>query len=177
MLILFSCNTGNDEPETTKEEVIEKTENSEAVISENKSETVSGNFEQVANPVMYTALVKSTPDEEVPEEWLANMNIKSFSDIVFEAIYSEKVKAFRYMDTIPMTIEEVKEFEKEYPRDRIGKVFFNENWSVDKDNLSIEKKVNSFMFAYERISDEGEIQQGYKSGVVVYLNKTKPELQ
>lgn len=172
-LIFSSCK--NEEQSESKKN--ETTAVSESTVNktETVSETATGNFVNVAEPVMYSALIKGTSTEEIPVQWTEKLDIKNFTQIVFDAVYAGKVTAYGFQDSIPMTIEQVKEFEKKYPREEIGKVFFRENWSVDKDNLSVKKVVNSYMFAYERANNQGDVT-GYKAGITIYLNGTEPKV-
>lgn len=129
---------------------------------------------RVADSIMYAAIVKNpNPEEKYMDEWLKDANIKVLSDIIFKAVYDKRLTAYNYITGEELSIEEVKEMEKEYNRDNIGKILFAEEWYFDETNLRMHKKVNSIMLAYER-RDEENIVYSYKAGIRIYLNGTKP---
>jgi hypothetical protein len=142
--------------------------------SDNKYSFDKDKSVMIADTIMYTAIVKNPiPQDEYMNEWLQRANIKSLSNILFDAVYAKKLKAYDYITGEKMTIEEVKALEKEYPRDKIAKILFTEEWYFDEVNMQMNKKVNSIMLAYEKRDDSNEVT-GYKSGIRIYLNGTKP---
>lgn len=156
----------NETSTEVKEEIITSTK-----VKYNAPAYAEGEVASIAPQITYPVIIKN-PDktDDWTEKNLKDVDIKAFAGIFFNQIYSGKLKAYPYMSDEPMSIEEVKAFEKEYARDRIAKVLFEEEWVFDENKSQMYKKVNSIMLAYELYYDNGEVK-GYKAGVQVYLNK------
>jgi len=129
---------------------------------------------KVADSIMYIANVKN-PDPEAyyMNDWLGGTNTKLLADKIFDAVYNKRLKAYNYITGEEMTIEEIKNLEKEFNRKNIGQILFTEDWYFDDKELKMYKQVNSIMLAYFRYDDDGNLL-GNKSGIRVYLNGTKP---
>jgi hypothetical protein len=124
----------------------------------------------VAPEITYDVVLKnSDKTDDWAELCLKNVNRMAFADAVFKAVYAGKLKAFNYKTEAEMTIEEVKELEKEFPRKNIAKVQFVEEWYFDEENLQVGKKVNAVMLGYELYDNLGAVR-GYKAGIKVFLN-------
>ncbi len=129
---------------------------------------------KVADSIMYIANVKNPdPDAYYMDDWLGGANTKLLADKIFDAVYSKRLKAYNYITGEEMSIEEIKDLEKEFSRDNIGQILFTEDWYFDDKELKMYKQVNSIMLAYFRYDDDGNLL-GNKSGIRVYLNGTKP---
>ena len=170
ILFLSACAEGDKETTETSTEVKEEVVTS-TKVKYNAPTYAEGEVASIASQITYPVIIKN-PDktDDWTEECLKDIDIKAFAGIFYKLIYSEKLKAYPYMSDEPMTIKEVKEFEKEYSRDRIAKVLFEEEWVFDENKMQMYKKVNSIMLAYELYYESGEVK-GYKAGVQVYLNK------
>ena len=131
----------------------------------------------VADTIRYTAMVRNpNKEDEYMDEWLKDLDLKAFADLIFKAVYEERTKAYNYSTNEVMTIDDIKQLEKEYKRDRIGKIFFMEEWYFDEKKIQMFKKVNSIMLAYERLDENDKnLVVGYKAGIRIYLNDIKLE--
>ncbi len=125
----------------------------------------------LADTINYSVTIKNpNPEDYWTEADIRRMDEMALANMVFNAIYNKRLIAYNYFEETPMTIEQVKELEKEHPRTQIGRMQFSEEWYFDEENLQFGKKINSIMLAYEIISSEGEAR--YIPGVMVYLNGT-----
>ncbi len=130
----------------------------------------SGNAVVIADTITYSVVTKnSNPEDDWQAYCLRNMNQKALANILFNAIYQGRLKAYDYSTEEPMSIEEVKAFEKENDRNKIAKVQFVEEWYFDEKKLKMGKRVNAIMMAYEIRNLKGDVT-GYKAGVKVFLN-------
>lgn len=124
----------------------------------------------IADTITYSVVTKnSNPEDDWRSYCLRNMNQKALANILFNAIYQGRLQAYDYSTEEPMSIEEVRAFEKENDRNKIAKVQFVEEWYFDENKLKMGKRVNAIMMAYEIRNLKGEVT-GYKAGVKVYLN-------
>ncbi len=163
LLFISSC---NDNDQENKEEINIPPVKTGAFYKTNLN---SNNSVLIADTITYDIVIKNaTPDDDWLEFCLKNVDRTALANIVFNAIYNRKLTAYDYQLEVPMTIEEVKELEKEYKRDQIAKIQFVEEWFFDENELKMGKRVNQIMLAYELINEDGEIR-GYKAGVKVYL--------
>jgi len=107
------------------------------------------------------------------KEWLGGAKIEILANNLYKAVYDKRLKAYDYTTGEEMTIEQVKELDKEYNRKDVGQILFTEDWYFDENELKMYKQVNSIMLAYYRYDEEGNIL-GNKAGIRIYLNNTKP---
>jgi hypothetical protein len=129
----------------------------------------------LSDSLAYTAIVKNPdPEDSWTSQCLKHFKPTDLANVIFDAVYAGKLKAYNYQLNTPMTIEDVKDLEKDYSRDRIGKVLFTEEWYFDKEKLQMHKIVNSVMLAYELYGDSSVVK-GYKAGIRVYLNGKEPK--
>lgn len=134
-----------------------------------KTDLNSNNASVIADTVTYDVVIKNVyPDDEWEVSKLKNIDRAALANIVFNAIYNGKLTAYNYRTEEPMSIEEVKQLEKEYPRESIGKMQFVEEWYLNEQEMQLGKRVNAIMLAYELRGDDGAVR-GYKAGVKVYL--------
>ncbi len=162
LTILFSCNyTGNND------DIPHKIEVRKGNFYMNKLD--SFNSVVLADTIRYGVTIKNpNPDDYWTEIDIRRMDELALANIVFNAIYNKRLRAYHFFDETPMSIKEVKKLEKKYPRTQIGRMQFEEEWYFDEKNLKFGKKINSIMLAYELLSPEGEAR--YVPGVLVYLN-------
>jgi len=129
----------------------------------------SNNAIVIADTVTYDVVIKNIyPDDEWEVSKLKNIDRVALANIIFNAIYNGNLIAYDYRTEEQMSIEEVKQLEKEYEREKIGKMQFVEEWYFNEKEMQMGKRVNEIMLAYELNGDEGEVR-GYKAGVKVYL--------
>lgn len=125
----------------------------------------------VADSILYDVVVQN-PDST--DEWasycLRNVDKKTIADMVFDGIYSGKLQAYAYSNEQLLSIEQVKEMEKDprCNRSKIGKIQFEEQWFMDQVNLGMYKKVTAIMLAYEINAIDGR----YRAGIKVKLPNT-----
>ncbi len=140
------------------------------------TDSVSKQAILIANPVIYTVVTRNA---NLSDEWasfcLQGLQINDFTNAVFQQIYNNNVPAINYETDKVMSIEEVKKLEKEFPRKRIGKVQFEEDWYFDAENFKMSKRVKSVMFAYELYDLKGAIR-GYKAGIKVLFESDPQNL-
>ena len=129
-------------------------------------------YTAIADTIITDVVIKNPDQDEWTDYTLRNLNKEPFVDELFELVYSEKLTPYNFFSDTPMTIDEVKEIEKEdgYSRDKIGKVQFEEAWHFDSENQQMIKKVHSIMLAYELYDAKGDIK-GYKPVFKVYFNQ------
>ena len=131
----------------------------------------------IADTIIYSVVTKNASAEDDWTEYcLRKMDNQALANIVFNAIYNGRLTPYNYDTEEPMTIKEVKTFEKENPRKNIGTIQFVEEWYFDEKNLQMGKRVNAIMLAYELKDEEGEVR-GYKAGIKVYLNGDKKKVE
>ncbi len=127
----------------------------------------------VALPIIYDVVIKnSDPENDWQAECLKKVEVQTFANIIFKAVYEKRLIPYNYNLEIPMTIDEVKQLEKEFKRERVAKVQFLEEWYFDEKKLQMGKRVNAIMLAYEKYDAKGVVKS-YKAGIKVYLNKNK----
>lgn len=173
-VLVFFINSCKDEATEQKEEIN---------ISPVKTGTFyekdlnSSNSIVIADTVIYDVVIKNAvPEDEWQEFCLKNVDRAAITNIIFNAIYNGKLTAYDYQHEKPMTINQVKELEKEYDRDKVAKIQFIEEWYFNEKKMKMGKIVNEIMLAYELNNSDGEIR-GYKAGVKVYLtdNSKNPQ--
>jgi hypothetical protein len=167
---LFACNTNGDKAHEEESALSKKEINPDSLVPKNKK-----SMYQVADTLFYTALLKAGTEEEAlyMDDWVKNLKLKEFTDLIFDAVYSGRLTAYSYISEEPMSIEEVKALEEENKENAIAKVLFEEAWYFDEENLQLYKEVRSVMLAYERKDSEGKVR-GYKSGIKIFTGNKKP---
>ena len=137
----------------------------------------SNNAIVIADTIIYSVVTKNAyKDDEWAEYCLRKMDNEALANIVFNAIYNGRLTPYDYNTEEPMSIKQVKAFERENNRKDIGTVQFVEEWYFDEKNLQMGKRVNAIMLAYELKNNEGELR-GYKAGIKVYLNGEKKKIK
>jgi hypothetical protein len=132
---------------------------------------------KIADSIMYIANVQNIDPEEAyyMDKWLGGAKIQVLAELIFNAVYDGKLKAYNYMSGNEMTIEDVKALDAQWNRKDIGQILFTEDWFFDSNSLKMYKQVNSVMLAYFRYNEDGELI-GNQAGIRVYFNNTKPML-
>ncbi len=125
----------------------------------------------VANPIICDVIVKNNdPSDDWAEYCLENTDIAAISNIIYNAIYQGRLTAYHYLNDSIFSIEQVKEIERNNSIDNIGKIQFDEQWYFDETNLTMSKKVNSIIFGYQLVNDDGDVY-GYKPSFKVYFDQ------
>ncbi len=163
IFILNSCeNTENNQKEEVKIPPVK-------IGAFYETDLNSSNSVIIADTIIYDVIIKNVSIEDDWQEFcLKNVDRTALANIIFNGIYNGKLTAYDYQQESPMTIEEVKELEKEFSRDQIGKMQFIEEWFFDEKDMTMGKRVNEVMLAYEILNLDGEVR-AYKAGVKVYL--------
>ena len=126
-------------------------------------------LQPIAESIRYDVIIKNPdPDDEWTETCLKGLDRKKLVNEVYKAIYTGKVKAYDYYTDDPMSVEQVKEIEKQAESDgaEVAKVQFLEDWFFDPVTFNFYKKVHFIMLAYE-ILDENGNARSYKAAFYV----------
>ncbi len=169
VLVVIGCKPENDKPEN----------NNKTPEIQIQSDVIIAGKEavKIADSIMYIANVQNIDPEEAyyMDKWLGGTKIQVLAELIFNAVYAGKLKAYNYMSGDEMTIEDVKTLDSQWPRKDIGQILFTEDWYFDPNSMKMYKQVNSIMLAYFRYNEEGELI-GNQAGIRVYFNNTKPML-
>jgi len=175
-VIFFACNPSQNSQNQTVKDSTAKVDTlpaynpQQTVIEESKIDLNAAY--KVATPIIYDVVLRNpTPEDTWATECLKSVDIKTISNLIFKAVYEGKLPAFHYKDDSPMTIDQVNALEKEFTRNRIGKVQFIEDWFLDAKTLTMVKKVKGIMLAYENYESDGKTVRSYKAGIKVLLNE------
>ena len=145
-------------------------------VDQNKPQTVSiGNdsdYLTIADTIITDVVILNSTEDEWTDYTLRKLDKKTFVDKIFKSVYSGDLKPYEFFHNEPLSIDDIKELEKnpEFSRDKIAKVQFEEAWYYDPKTQKMVKKVHSVMFAYEIYNSLGELK-GYKPAFKVYFNK------
>lgn len=127
----------------------------------------------LASPIIYDVLVKNPDLEDTwASEKIESFQKDNFVNMIFEAIYNGKVKAYNYHTGNEMTLKEIRALEnsEEFDRSKIGKIQFEEDWYFNEKEFILIKKTKSIILAYEVIDQFGEIR-AYKGAFLIPLNE------
>ncbi len=167
--LLMGCNKTTENSETV--------EDSTAILL---PEVKSGAFYEnvlnesnavvLADKIIYDVILRN-PDatDEWATERLQSLDLEALINVVFNAIYNGRLTPLNYKTEMPMSLDEVKQLEAEYARERIGKMQFVEEWYFDEKSLQFGKRITAIMLAYELYDLDGN-PRGYKAGVMVRLD-------
>jgi len=138
---------------------------------------------QVAESIIYDVVIQNSSAEGT--EWndgsyytsVTNVDVEAIANILFQAVYEQRLVPYGILTGEPMTIEEVKKMDLEFKRNRIAKMEFTEKWLMNENTLEMSKLISEIALGYESVTDSGEVT-GYKPCFKVYLtdkekNKTK----
>lgn len=126
----------------------------------------------IADTIVYDVIIKNTNPEDLwSEECLKNLDQRSLVDNIFTNIYSEEMIAFNYLSNDTISIDMVKQIEKEswFSREAIGKIQFAEIWFYNTEHQVMNKEVVSIILGVEQFDELGELK-GYKPLFKVYMN-------
>ena len=147
-MVSSSCHQNNPAGESVNTKGID--------TSDSGKVTTSAGLTLLADTITYDVTVYNLNAEDIyTARFLKNIKPEKLINGVFEAIYSEKMKAYDIFTNKEMTIEKVREIEnaKGFSRSRVGKIQFTESWQFDPTSLSIQKKVISMAFGYAHIDN------------------------
>ncbi|MCU4154498.1 hypothetical protein J1N10_00805 [Carboxylicivirga sp. A043] len=127
----------------------------------------------IADTIIYPVVIMN-PDslDTWTEQCLSQLERRQFVDQVFDAIYKHKAKAYSYFDHEELSIADVKAIEEQadFSRDKIAKLQFWETWHFDEHQVVMTKQVHAILFAYEILTEEGELR-GYKAAFYVKMKE------
>jgi len=126
-------------------------------------------FQPIAESIRYDVVIKNPdPTDEWTETCLKGLDREKLIDEIYKAIYAEKVKAYDYYTDDPISVEQVKEIEKQAESDGVeaAKVQFLEDWFFDPVTFNLYKKVHYIMLAYEILDEKGNARN-YKAAFYV----------
>lgn len=129
---------------------------------------------QVAERIVYDVVMKNSSTEDT--EWndgsyftsVTNVDAEAIANIIFQAVYEQRLVAYNVIEERAMTIEEVKQMDLTYDRKQIAKIQFVEKWLFNENTLEMSKIVSEIELGYEKTSETGEVL-GYKRCFKVYL--------
>ena len=153
---LTACKQQNSDPSVTGKAKILK-------------DTTLLSFQPIAESIRYDVVIKNPdPADEWTESCLKGLDRKKLIDEVYKTIYAGKVKAYDYYTDEPMSVNQVKEIEKQAESEdaEIAKVQFLEDWFFDQATFNLYKKVHFIMLAYEILDEKGNARN-YKAAFYV----------
>ncbi|MGC9373988.1 MAG: hypothetical protein ACP5DQ_02975 [Bacteroidales bacterium] len=129
------------------------------------------NFEIIADTIINDVIIKNPDNNEWTDFCLRKLDKTSLVNHIFNAVYSGELTPYDFFNDSILTIEDIKELEKnpEFDRNNIAKVQYEEAWYYNNEKNIMIKKVHSIMLAYEIYNNQGEIK-GYKPAFKVYFN-------
>lgn len=165
-----ACNKTN-EKQQNPEQVLKIPEVKEGAYFTSVSD--SGQSLVIAPTITYDVIIKN-PDlqDQWTTECLEELDLEALHTVIFNAIYNGRLEPLDYNTEQPISLKEVKAFEKAYSRNKIGKMQFVEAWYFNENTLEFGKQVRAIMLAYELHNSEGHVR-GYKAGIKVFLPQTK----
>lgn len=125
--------------------------------SENTANTSTDESKILADNLVYGIATRPSENADSAElVQFGNFLQKDLINFIFDEIYSGRLKAYDFFTDKELSIDDVKTIEKSegFDRKKVGKVQFNEQWTVDKNGVLI-KRVNSMTFGIEHYSDQG----------------------
>jgi len=126
----------------------------------------------VANPIIYDVIViNNDPADDWADFCLANTDVEAISNIIYNAVYQEKLIPYHYSNDTIINLRDIKNLEQENKVSTLGKLQFEEEWYFDEVSLTMSKKVLSITIGYQLVNDLGEAY-GFKPGFKVYLDNT-----
>jgi hypothetical protein len=128
----------------------------------------------IADTIIYDVIIRNTnPDDTWAENCLKGLKRGEFVDSIFAWVYSGKISAYDFDTHVALKKKDIQklESEKDFARDKIGKIQFKERWFFDSGKLTMSKEILSIVLGYEVYDDAGELR-GYKPVFLILLNKT-----
>ncbi len=126
---------------------------------------------QIADTIIYDVIIRNpNPDDSWTESCLAGFKRTMFIDSIFTLVYSGRLAAYDFESHKELRVKDIKqiEAEKDFARDKIGKIQFKEKWFFDTRKLTFTKEIISMIPGYEVYDDAGELR-GYKPVFLIIL--------
>jgi hypothetical protein len=129
----------------------------------------------VAETIVYDVVIQNS---QYGNEWqnectyytyASNVDVEAFANIIFQAVYEGRLIPYSIMRDGTMTLDEVKELEKDNKRNSIAKLEFTETWYFNENTLQMSKKISEIAFGFERLNEAGEVLS-YNPAFKVYLD-------
>lgn len=97
------------------------------------------------------------------------VDVDAIINMIFHAIYKERLVPYDLFSNEPMSIDEVKALEKKYERNIMAKIEFKEEWYFNENTLEMSKLIKELSFGYENVDKDG-IVLNYYPAFKIYLN-------
>jgi hypothetical protein len=126
-----------------------------------------------ADTIIYDVIIRNpNPDDRWTENCLKGLKRTELVNAIFTLIYEEKVIPLDFDTHQPLQVKDIKllENQKDFSRDKVGKIQFKERWIFDTNKLTFTKQIISMVLGYEVFDDMGELR-GYKPAFIVYFNQ------
>ena len=126
----------------------------------------------LADTISYPVVIKNPDSTDTwTDDCLQPLHRAKLADMVFDAIYNNKVQAYSYLDNKPLSISYIKELEQQdaYSRDKVGKLQFWESWYFDEKKQVFTKRVHRILVAYEALTESGRLRN-YRAAFYINLN-------
>ncbi|HCC69774.1 MAG TPA: hypothetical protein DEQ09_01270 [Bacteroidales bacterium] len=114
----------------------------------------------VAEDIIYDVIIKiPNPDDPWEVEKLEGYQGNRMISELFNAVYTEKIKAYDYHTGKRMSPDEVRKAELQpgFDRNNLGKIQFTENWYYNTATMDIEKEIVSVVLGYENREIDGTL--------------------
>lgn len=147
-------------------------QDSKSPLHKAPKDTLKSSYQIISDSISYGVVIKSRDTTDTwQKKWLKSLDKQFLIERIFEAVYAKELQPYDYFTDEQLSVRDIKKLEqkKEFSRDRIGKIQFEETWSFDSKNLRMVKAVKSIMLAYE-VYREDSTFRGYKPAFKVYLN-------
>ena len=142
--ILLSCNTLNKEEEEKKSDSTEIKGEKYQNTTYYNIDTDKSNAIILADTIIYDVIVNNIdPDDEWTQYCLQSFDTDAFINIIFNAIYNERLIPYNFQDDSPIAIKDIKEYEKELRASKLGKIQFMEEWYFNETSLQMIKKIKA----------------------------------
>lgn len=121
-----------------------------------------------------TNIINPNPEDEWVTEFLSKFKRDELIEIIFDGIYSGRIKPVDYFSNNKLSVEDIRNLEEseEFSRDRIAQIKFDEKWEWDENSMSLKKEVKSLTLAYEVYNNIGELR-GYKPAFKIVFRGQK----
>lgn len=141
VLILISCRQTNDLSSVPNERIL------------------------VAEDIIYDVIIKiPNSDDPWEVEKLEGYQGERMISELFNAVYTERIKAYDYHSGKRLSPDEIRKTElmPGFDRNNIGKIQFTENWYYNTITMNLEKEIVSIVLGYENREIDGTLI-GYKA--------------
>ena len=119
----------------------------------------------VAEGIIYDVVIKIPHSDDPWEvEKLEGYQGDRMISELFNAVYTDRIKAYDYHSGKRLSSDEIRETELKpgFDRNNIGKIQFTENWYYNTVTMKIEKEIVTIVLGYENREIDGTLI-GYKA--------------